>query len=110
MKKLMGFAVVLSLVGGMPVASAQQGDAKVGKAIYDKSCANCHGADGTPKEAIAKLVKVEISHLGDAKVQGKTDADLKKVVLEGTGKMKPAKGVSEADAANAIAYVRTLKK
>jgi len=43
-------------------------------------------------------------------VQKKTDAELKKIIEEGSGKMKPVKGLSEIDIANVIAYVRTLAK
>jgi hypothetical protein len=38
------------------------------------------------------------------------DADLKAVITEGKGKMKPVKTVSAGDVDNVIAFVRTLKK
>jgi mono/diheme cytochrome c family protein len=105
----MGIAVLAAVLGSAHMALAQQGDAKAGKAVYDKSCATCHGTDGTPKEAIAKMLKVEIPHMSAPSVQAKTDADLKKVVTEGVGKMKPVKGLADKDLANVIAYLRTLK-
>ena len=37
------------------------------------------------------------------------DDDLKKVVTDGKGKMKPVSSVSGADAGNVVAYIRTLK-
>lgn len=101
-----GFAVMFLFA--VQAAFGQQGDAKAGKASYDKSCATCHGADGTPKEAIAKMLKAEIPHLGSEAIQAKTDADLRKVIVEGSGKMKPVKGLADKDVANVIAYVRTL--
>ena len=85
-------------------------DAKAGQAAYDKSCKSCHGSDGTPNAAIAKMLKVEIKDLKSAEVQGMSDADLKKVITEGTGKMKPVKAVSGSDADNVVAYIRSLKK
>jgi mono/diheme cytochrome c family protein len=90
------------------LAVAQQGDATAGKAVYAKSCATCHGADGTPKEAIAKALKVDMKHLGSPEVQARSDDALKKEVVEGVGKMKPVKGISDTDLSNVIAYIRTL--
>ena len=92
------------------IVSAQHGDAAAGKAVYTKSCATCHGAGGEGKEAIAKALKVEMRHLGSPEVQAKSDAELRKDVLDGVGKMKPVKGLSDSDLSNTIAYLRTLGK
>jgi mono/diheme cytochrome c family protein len=110
MKAGIGFAVLAVFLGYGHVAFAQQGDANAGKAVYTKSCATCHGADGAANQAIAKMLKVEIPHLGSAEVQAKSDADLKKVVTDGYEKMKPVKGLTDKDVTNVVAYVRTLKK
>lgn len=92
------------------VAMAQSGDAKAGKAVFDKSCVACHAADGSPKEPVAKMLKVEIPHLGSKDVQAKSDADMKKIIVDGYEKMKPVKGLADKDVANVIAFVRTLKQ
>src|SRR3989304_2759204 len=97
MKAGVRFAVGVAFLLGSHLALAQQGDAKAGKAIYDKQCATCHSADGTPKEAIAKMLKAEIPHLGSKEVQAKSDGDLLKVITEGYEKMKPVKGVADKD-------------
>ncbi len=110
MKVVVQCGVIAAFLIAAHLALAQQGDAKAGTAVYNKSCATCHSADGTPKEAIAKMLKVEIPHLGSAAVQAKSDADLKKVITEGYQKMKPVKGLADKDAANVIAFLRTLKK
>ena len=89
---------------------AQGGDAKAGKAVYEKACVACHAADGSAKEAVAKMLKIEIPHLGSKEVQAKSAADLKKAVTDGVGKMKPVKGLADKDVANVIAFVRTLKQ
>jgi mono/diheme cytochrome c family protein len=108
MKAGVRFGVIVVVLSGAHLAFAQQGDAKAGKAAYDRQCATCHGADGTAKEPIAKMLKVEIKHLGSKEIQAKSDADIRKVITEGAGKMKPVKGLSEKDVPNVIAYVRTL--
>lgn len=102
--------LVIALVMAWPGGLAAAGDGGAGKAVYDKKCATCHGKAGEGNPSMAKMLKVELRHLGSKEVQAKSDADLKKSIVEGTGKMKPVKGLSDADVANVIAYVRTLKQ
>jgi len=71
------------------------GDTAAGRDLFGKKCANCHGASGEGKDSVAKTFKVEMHNLGSKEVQSKGDADLKKAMLEGTGKMK---GVKDIDA------------
>ncbi len=97
-------ALTLSLIVARP------GDPGPGKAVYTKSCASCHGAAGEGKDAIAKVLKVEMRHLGSTEVQEKSDEKLRKDTVEGIGKMKPVKGLSEENLDNLIAYLRTLAK
>jgi mono/diheme cytochrome c family protein len=47
--------------------------------------------------------------LGSAEVQAKSDADLKKDIVAGNGKMK-AVAISDAQATDVVAFIRTLKK
>ena len=84
-------------------------DAKAGEAIFSTRCKACHGADGSGNPAIAKMMKVDMKALGSQDVQKNTDAQLKTIILNGTGKMKPIT-IAGADADNVIAYIRTLKK
>jgi mono/diheme cytochrome c family protein len=79
-------------------------DAAAGKAIYATKCRSCHGAEGEGNPSIAKMMKVELKPLGAS------TADVKKVITDGQGKMKPAAGVSGADLDNVVAYVHSLKK
>ncbi len=97
-------------VTGLSATAVLAADAKAGKAGYDKSCKSCHGPDGTPNAAIEKMMKVEMRDLKSSEVQALSDADLKKAITDGQGKMKPVKTVTGAEVDNVVAYVRSLKK
>ena len=60
--------------------------------------------------AIAKMMKVEIRDLKSPDVQSMSDADLKKIITEGKGKMQPMRSVHGKEVDDVIAYVRSLKK
>lgn len=83
-------------------------DTKAGQSVYARACQSCHGPNGAGVAAAAKMLKAEIR---DLKVATKTmsDADVRKIVVEGKGKMVATKGVAGADLDSVIAYVRTLK-
>lgn len=98
---LCGFAATSSV--------AFAADAAAGKDLYATKCKTCHAADGTGNAGLAKAMKVELRPLGSAEVQAMSDADLVGVITKGKGKMKPV-SISEGDAANVVAYLRTLKK
>lgn len=87
-------------------AGALAADAAAGKALFASKCKACHGADGTPPPAMAKAMGVKA--LNDPSIQGKSDAALKTSILKGVGKMK-AQAVSDSDADNLVAAVRTMK-
>jgi cytochrome c5 len=89
--------------------SALGADAAAGKAVFDK-CKTCHAADGNGNPGMAKALKVEIKPLSSPDIQAMSDADLKKVVTAGFGKMKPVTTVTGADLDNVVAFVRTFKK
>jgi len=102
---LITFTVITFYVTGTSAA-----DAKAGQDAFAKSCKSCHGTDGTPNPAIAKMMKVDMKNLGSAEVQALSDADLAKIITDGKGKMKPVKTVSGPAVDNVVAYIRTLKK
>ena len=97
-------------LAGLAAAPVSAADAKAGQAVYDRSCRSCHGADGAPNPAIAKAMNVQMRDLKSPEVQSKSDADLKKAITDGQGKMRPIPSVSGAAVDNVIAYVRSLKK
>lgn len=109
MRSWLNLGLILLLIIGTPTLLAAKGDAAAGKTVFTGKCATCHGASGEGKESIAKMMKVEMRHLGCKEVQSKKDAELQKMIAEGGGKMKPVK-LSDAEVANVIAFIRTLKK
>jgi mono/diheme cytochrome c family protein len=105
MKQIITTLTLMALSSVAGVAA----DAAAGKAAYDKSCKSCHGADGAPNPAIAKMMKVEMKDLKSPEIKAMSDADIKKIIAEGKGKMKPIAAVAGADADNVVAYIRSLK-
>ncbi len=101
--------LVLTSFSMLAAGAALAADAGAGKAVYDRACKSCHGADGTANPAVAKMMKVEIKDLKSHDVQSMSDADLKKIVTEGKGKMRPVTSVTGNQVDDVVAYVKTLK-
>ena len=55
--------VITMAVGTLAAVPGRAADVNAGKAAYNKACKSCHGADGTPNAAIAKMMKVEMKDL-----------------------------------------------
>jgi mono/diheme cytochrome c family protein len=100
-------AVRIAVMAGLSAGWMVAGD---GKAVFEKSCKACHGADGAGNPAIAKMLKVAFKHLGSKEVQSKKDADLKNDITKGGGKMKPVANLSATQVDDVVAYLRTLKQ
>jgi len=105
MKRIASGIIVMTL----GVSSAWAGAAE-GKAVYEQKCRSCHGADGAGNANVAKMLKAEIPALSSSEVQSMSDADLKAVVTQGKGKMRPVTGLAGNQVDDVIAYVRTMKK
>jgi mono/diheme cytochrome c family protein len=101
-------SITAFLLGITPAFAAE--DAATGKATFSTKCAACHGPAGEGKDSVAKMLNVEMRQLGSKEVQSQSDSDLKKVILEGRGKMKAAAGIDTKTADDVVAYLRTLKK
>lgn len=109
MKRILPVVIAVLAMSAMAVRAAD------GKAIYEKDCAKCHGADGKGQTTMGK--RLGSKDYTDAKVQSelKDEAAIKAVKegfknKEGKVLMKPAEGISDADAKAVVAYMRTFKK
>jgi predicted CXXCH cytochrome family protein len=109
-RKQMRILFTIVTVTCLSEAVASAADAKAGQAVYQKSCQSCHGPDGSANPAIAKMFKVDIQDLKSSEVQAMSDDDIKKIITDGKGKMKPVTSVSGTALDNVVAYVRSLKK
>ena len=107
--KISGRMLFLLIALTMPLMIALgKGDEAKGKTVF-RRCAMCHGDSGEGNEAIGKALGANIPDLGSQEVQALDDPALKKVILEGKGKMQPV-NLSDAEADDAIAFIRSLKK
>lgn len=102
----------MTVVMGAAVAASYAGDAK---AIYEKDCAKCHGADGKGQTKMGQ--KLGVKDYTDAKVQADLkDEAMAKAIKEGVKDkedkqvMKPAEGVSDDDVKGLVAVIRGFKK
>ena len=109
MKRLLTLSIALMAI---TTWSASAADAK---ALYEQSCAKCHGADGKGDTKMGK--KLGAKDYTDAKVQAAlTDDAAAKAIKEGLkdsdGKslMKATEGVSDSDIKGLVAYMRTFKQ
>jgi len=107
--KLALFAIGLWLGAGW-TPGAFAADASSGKAIFDKSCVGCHGADGKGNPAMAKVLGEKGLNIVGADTKKKSDDQLLKVLAEGAGKMPAQKSLSKDEQKQVLGHVRSLAK
>jgi cytochrome c553 len=103
---------LLALAGVLLVAAVAQADPKE---TFEKTCAKCHGADGTGQTKMGQ--KLGCRDYTDAKVSDSLKDDvafkaLKEGLTNDDGKtlMKPVQDLSDDDIKGLIASVRAFKK
>ena len=106
--------VIAILAGlGMLGASASgvlAADTAAGKAVFDKSCVGCHGADGKGNPGMAKVLGEKGLNLTTKEVTSQSDDQLLKVIAEGRGKMPAQSKLSKDEQKATLGYVRSLAK
>ena len=108
MKRWIASIAIATALGLLPAAADEA------KALFEKQCVKCHGADGKGETKLGK--KAGVKDYTDAKVQAELKDDAAfKAIKEGLKdgektQMKPAEGLSDADIKGLVAYMRTFKK
>ena len=109
MKKTILATIALLAVSALSLQAAD------GKALYEKSCAKCHGQDGKGETKMGK--KLGAKDYTDAKVQEelKDDKAFKSIKeglksKDGATLMKPSEDLSDDDIKATVAFMRTFKK
>ena len=85
-----------------------KGDVAKGKTVFNR-CAICHGDSGEGNEAIEKALGAHRPDLGSKEVQALDDSAMKKIIVEGKGKMQSV-NLSDTELDDVIAFIRSLKK
>jgi cytochrome c6 len=115
MKKIL-IAVCLATAGAALAGDTGAADKKTAR-LWKSKCASCHGEDGKGQTEKGKEMKVE--DMTTAAYQKKTDAELKKAILEGVKEeeggvkkeMDPYQDELKPEQVDAlIAFIRGLKK
>jgi mono/diheme cytochrome c family protein len=84
-------------------------DTSAGKALFEKSCAGCHGKDGKGNPGMAKVLGEKGLNITTKEVAQTSDEKLLKVIAGGSGKM-PALKLNKEEQKEALSYVRSLAK
>jgi mono/diheme cytochrome c family protein len=107
-----------------PLAASAAGNAAAGKTLYTANCASCHGDTGKGDGPVGKSLnppprdytKGEFKFDTDKDGKTGTDADLAAVIKNGAMKfggsplMAPWPAFTDAQVADLIAFIRSLKQ
>lgn len=104
---------VLTVVSVSPVTiAAPSGNPESGRKIYLGSCQSCHGPTGKGDTDLAAYLTPPPSNLTAKATQTKTDAELRKIILEG----RPGTAMASFDGAfeedqltDLIAFIRSIQ-
>lgn len=113
-RRALSFVVVVAVAGAasLAIAALSQGNPESGRKIYLESCQSCHGPTGKGNSDVAAYLTPPPSNLTAKATQAKTDAELRKIILEG----RPGTAMASFDGAfddtqliDLIAYIRSIK-
>jgi mono/diheme cytochrome c family protein len=111
--KISIIAVALCGIALMAGSVVFAGDAAKGKAIYEKNCLMCHGAQGNGDGPAAAMVRPKPTNFTSPESKKKSDAELLKTIESGSPgtPMAPWKEtLSPQQIQDVLAYVRNLGK
>ncbi len=117
MRSLVACAIALPIVAVFAMASpahAAKGDAAKGKAIYEKSCAMCHGSLAAKKPTLPNAADFFKGSFPRTKGNDKELDKMIKLGGAGYGKgaspQMPPQAISEKERTDVIAFIKSLKK
>jgi cytochrome c6 len=99
--------LTLILISAVPAPQAAAGGSSAGdaEALYAKQCARCHGEDGRGETTMGK--KFDLKDLADPEVQKLSDAEIRRIIADGEGKMPGfSKKLSADEIDSLVKYVR----
>ncbi|NWF72448.1 MAG: cytochrome c [Nitrospirae bacterium] len=108
---LLAVVVVLGIAQAT-LAASSKGNPEAGKKIYLESCQSCHGPTGKGDSDMAAYLTPPPANLAAEATQAKTDAQLRKIILEGlpgTAMASFEGAFEDAQLADLMAYLRSLK-
>jgi mono/diheme cytochrome c family protein len=101
--RFLAYGLMAAALLALP-ATAQAADVMAGKKVFDDNCASCHGPDGNS-------VVAGVPHFSKGERLEKPDSMLIKTVQTGLNVMPAWKGIlTDVQMADALAYIRTLRK
>jgi mono/diheme cytochrome c family protein len=77
-------------------------------ALFKKSCAPCHGADGSGNTPVGKTLKAR--DLRSAEVAKLSHKEIATIIKNGKGKMPGFGNMSGEDVASLVAFIRELQR
>ena len=111
-KRISLFAVCgLALGLTAPPGWAETGDPAKGKAMYEKLCSVCHGAQGKGDGPASQMMRPPAADLTSSKVKDKPDAELFQAIQHGRPPtaMPAFKGqLSDQQIHDVVAYIRSV--
>ena len=93
-----------------PLTTAQARP-ELGKPLYEKACASCHGPDGAAQTTAAAAMKPKPTNLVDHRMDSMKDGEIYWVITNGIAKSMPAMKtqLSDSERWQIVHYVRHLR-
>jgi mono/diheme cytochrome c family protein len=104
---IVSIVAIFYLCAGSQVLAA---DADAAKAVFEKNCAGCHGADGKGNPALVKTLGEKGLNIVGKDTTQKSDDVLLKIIAEGAGKMPASKKLNKDEQKQVLQYCRSLAK
>jgi mono/diheme cytochrome c family protein len=111
-----GLATLGSLLGGIrpvPATPVGSSDLEHGRAIYERHCADCHGAEGKGDGQQSTSLSPRPGNLVSAQTSAKSDQELLKIIAKGRPRTSMTgweDRLSPEDQAAVLTYIRSLVK